>query len=41
MSGYTDYTVVRYGAQENEVALLQKPFTPDALVAKVREVIGG
>ncbi|MCH2659844.1 ATP-binding protein, partial [bacterium] len=41
MSGYTDDTVLRYGVQENEVALLQKPFTPDALVAKVREVIGG
>ena len=41
MSGYTDDTVLRYGVQENEVALLQKPLTPDALVAKVREVIGG
>ena len=41
MSGYTDDTALRYAVQENEVALLQKPFTPDALVAKVREVIGG
>ena len=41
MSGYTDDTALRYAVQENEVALLQEPFTPDALVAKVREVIGG
>lgn len=39
MSGYTDDTVLRYGVQENEVHFLQKPFTPNALVAKVRQVI--
>jgi CheY-like chemotaxis protein len=39
MSGYTDDTVLRYGVKENEVHFLQKPFTPNALVAKVRQVI--
>ena len=40
MSGYTDDTVLRYGIQEKEVAFLQKPFSPDALIDKVRQVLG-
>jgi two-component system, cell cycle sensor histidine kinase and response regulator CckA len=39
MSGYTDSAVVNSGILKREVAFLQKPFTPAALVEKVREVL--
>jgi hypothetical protein len=39
MSGYTDDAVVRHGVQEARMPFLQKPFLPDALVLKVREVL--
>ena len=38
MSGYTD-EIVREGLLESGAAYLQKPFTPDALAGKVREVL--
>ena len=39
MSGYTNDNVVRRGILEHSVAFLQKPFSPAALLSKVREVL--
>ena len=41
MSGYTDDTVLRHGIQEEKMPFLQKPFVPDTLALKVREVLDG
>ena len=39
MSGYTDDAFARRGISEAKLPLLQKPFLPDALLLKVREVL--
>ena len=41
MSGGPDASTVNDGTAEEEIALLQKPITPDALCRKVRAVLGG
>ena len=39
VSGYADESIVRHGILEPGLAFLQKPFTPDALAAKVRAML--
>jgi len=39
MSGYTDDAIVRHGVLLKGVSFLQKPFTPQDLAAKIREVL--
>jgi hypothetical protein len=39
MSGYNEDTIVREGVLRQDVAYLQKPFTPVALTQRVREVL--
>ena len=41
MSGYTDTGIVHDGILESEAAFIQKPFTPQALTLKVRQVLDG
>ncbi|MGZ8392352.1 MAG: PAS domain-containing hybrid sensor histidine kinase/response regulator [Gemmatimonadales bacterium] len=39
MSGYTDGAIVNHGALEPGTAFIQKPFTPEGLAQKLREVL--
>jgi len=39
MSGYTDDAILHHGVLEADTPFLHKPFSPDALVQKVREVL--
>jgi two-component system cell cycle sensor histidine kinase/response regulator CckA len=39
VSGYTDDTVLHHGVELGQLAFLAKPFTPQSLTAKVREVL--
>ena len=39
MSGYTDDAILRRGLLDPDLPFIQKPFTPDALEVKVREVL--
>ena len=39
MSGYTDPDIVHRGAEDGEIAYLQKPFSVESLTRKVRDVL--
>ncbi|MFZ0959706.1 MAG: PAS domain S-box protein [Terriglobia bacterium] len=39
MSGYTDDAIVRHGIMQGDTPFLQKPFSPEALARKVREML--
>jgi PAS domain S-box-containing protein len=39
MSGYTDNSIIPHGILKEGTQFLQKPFTPDSLTRKVREVL--
>jgi two-component system cell cycle sensor histidine kinase/response regulator CckA len=41
MSGYTDDETARHGLKDQRLPFLQKPFTPNSLRQKVREVLDG
>ncbi len=39
MSGYTEDTIVQHGLPNPGMVFLQKPFTPEVLTRKVRELL--
>jgi two-component system, cell cycle sensor histidine kinase and response regulator CckA len=41
ISGYAEDAIVADGVLESGLALLRKPFSPDALVRKMRDVLDG
>lgn len=41
LSGYTGEAIAHHGILDPNVPFLQKPFTPDGLARKIREVLGG
>lgn len=41
MSGYTDEAIVKHGVLEPGIAFIYKPFTVDAVLLKLREVLDG
>ena len=40
MSGYTEAVIGHYGVLEGNIPFIQKPFAPEVLASKIREVLG-
>jgi len=41
VSGYTNDEIIRRGINQKQAAFIQKPFTAEELMQKVREVLDG
>ncbi len=41
MSGYTDDEVIRHGIVERGIRFIQKPFTPNKITQKIRQILDG
>ena len=41
MSGYPNDAILHHGVLDPGIAYIQKPFSPDALVGRVREILDG
>jgi len=41
MSGYTDHAILEDGVLAGDAAFLRKPFTPEILLSKIRDVLDG
>ena len=39
MSGYTDSAIIHHGVLEPGITFLEKPFSPDVLIRKIRAVL--
>jgi DNA-binding NarL/FixJ family response regulator len=39
MSGFTDDAIVRHGMLDKDFPFIQKPFSPELLAAKTRELL--
>ncbi len=40
VSGYADSVILRHGVLDSGIAFLQKPYSPSALIGKIRQVLG-
>ena len=40
-SGYTDGELIQSGAIDSDIHFIQKPYSPEGLALRVRQVLGG